>query len=149
MKYIICDAAPANWGKSTTLLEVIKLFRMNPTNFVVLDERNVGFDYWIVFQNIVNLKVYLIQTQGDYAKSFDETKKYLASGKKVDVIICAARSKGKSLKEVQTIETLYNYKQIQFSNFCPLDRSLFSNPFISDVNKVHLAQLIFNFALAL
>ena len=149
-KYIICDAAPASWGKTTTSTELIKIFKSYPSAFTILSEHPVNpNDYWILLRENASAKTILIQTQGDYPSSYNETIKELSKEIIIDIIICAARSKGGSLKQVQYIANTYGYKQIHFSNFCPLNRSLFQDPVISNINKVHLAQLIFNFALAL
>ncbi len=156
-KYIICDAANPSWGKTTTLKEVINIFSAHPSAFIKLseivytDKNGKTKDIWIVFQERATSKTILIQTAGDQKQSYRDTNDYLISGHIVDVIICASHLDGPSCNAVEGIVKKYGYKKINFSNLCPLKnrKSLFKIPAISDVNKVHLAQLIFNFALAL
>ena len=152
-KYIICDAAPSSWGKTTTLKAVSDLFETNPLAFNTLSKNHkLSKESWIVFQEITTSKTILIQTQGDQKQSFNDTKKYLSEKQIVDIIICASRPDGPSWKAVEWIIKNYGYKLINFRNFCPFKknrRSLFKISAISDINKVHLAQLIYNFALAL
>lgn len=151
LNYIICDAAPANWGKTTTLIEVAQLFRSSPSYYTVLEyqKKPNNNDEWLVIKVNTTGKIILVQTEGDLATSYSDTINYLSIGHHVDIIICACRTSGASYQVVHNIAKKFNYKQIMFSNFCPLDRSLFSTPIISQVNKVHLASLIYNFALAL
>ena len=148
-KYIICDCAHANWGKTTTLLEVVNLIVTNPTNFVVLKTIYHGVDKWVVAQEISTGKIILVQTQGDDANAFNDTNHHLSAGSPVNIIICSSRTKGTARSAVSRIARTYGYETILFRNFCPEHKTLFSNPVISAVNKVNLAQLILDFALAL
>ena len=158
-KYLICDAANPSWGKTTTLTEVINIFKTLSSAFNMIDRKlyknKAGqiIDEWIVFQEVATSKTILIQTQGDEKQSFNYTNEYLETGSIVDIIICASHLNGPSWNAVERIVKRYGYTQINFSNFCPLNsrnrKKLFQIPAISDVNKVHLAQLIYNFVLAL
>ncbi len=151
MKYIICDASPANWGKTTTLLEVVRLFESKSSLYTIVASKTMsGGDEWRVVRVNSSGKIIIVQTQGDEVSSFKYTEDYLKKHEiHVDIIICASRSSGASYQKVLDIANTYHYKRILFSNFCPQDRKLYANPVISDVNKVNFAPIIINFALAL
>ena len=84
-KFIICDCARANWGKTTTLVEVINLFKSTPVRFSVIATTSVPTpDQWFVFHDAVTSKDILIQTAGDNSGCFTDTKNYLKSGKCVE-----------------------------------------------------------------
>ena len=151
MGYIICDSAPANWGKTTTLLEVAKLFKSNQSLYTISSPKTInGIDEWLVVKVKATNKIIIVQTQGDNASAFQDTENYLKRTKNpVDIIICASRSSGNSYQKVLDIANSYGYKRIMFSNFCPMDRTLFSNTTISQVNLVDLAPIIVKFAISL
>lgn len=142
-KYIICDSARANWGKSTTLLEVANLFECNP-NFKVLRKTFVGTDQWLVVTD--GKKTYLIQTQGDYAKCFDKTLSFLQDGGNADIIICACHTRGESRAQLNEIAHSYHFTQIFFNNFSPLFNKWI--PEINNANKL-IAKSVYELALSL
>lgn len=62
-KYIICDYARANWGKTETLLEVISLLKGKPQNTLINEKPNTGKDKWCHFE--MKGKPVVISTLGD------------------------------------------------------------------------------------
>jgi len=76
-KFIICDCAKSNWGKTTTLREVEGIFAKS-SEFTNLYRRisTSGLDVWAAYERIVDKKVFFIQTEGDLKSSFYPTEAY-------------------------------------------------------------------------
>lgn len=100
MKYLFCDCAEANTGKTTFLLSVVdKLLSMGYCCKIETDLRNInnpikyagnGADRWVVLEKDNGKKI-IVQTEGDYQVSFKNTSDYILKNNDVDVIICASR----------------------------------------------------------
>lgn len=110
-KYIVCDFARSNWGKSNTLLEVIEQLKEKAS--LIVEEQIGDKDKYAVFE--MNKKSIVVNTQGD-PDSFQEDGLQRAIKEDAAVIVCASRTKG------STVECIYEmakhgYEVIWFSNF--------------------------------
>lgn len=111
MKYIICDFARSNWGKTKTLLEVIEQLK---TKAYLIDEIPIApDDKFAVFE--MNGEKIVVNTQGD-PNSYQEEGLKRAVNENADIIVCASRIKGTSEKCIYTIAE-NGYEIIWFSNF--------------------------------
>lgn len=110
-KYMLCDYARSDWGKSQTLLKVIELLKdiANP----VIEEQIGAVDKFAVF--IINEKKIVVNTQGD-PDSYQEEGLARAVKEKAHVIVCASRSKGSTYDCVKEYEK-NDYEIIWFRNF--------------------------------
>ena len=113
-KYIICDSASSNHGKSDTLLGLIKYFIMNfgyKPSPVITPTRKMK-DKLLLFQ-LPGKKV-VVDTYGDPSPTF---LKWLnaAVDTKAEIIFAACRDTQK--KMVSRIAASHGYKVIWFSNF--------------------------------
>lgn len=140
-KFIICDCAKANWGKTTTLIEVEKLFNLSPL-FSSLQRSDWGKDVWAVYERISDKRIFVIQTEGDYKKSFNNTIQYAKEGK-VDIIICACRDDNRYKERVDYIAKTFAFEKIFFNNFCPSKKAFRKIPALNYANKVSLPNAIF------
>lgn len=91
-KYIICDVATKNHGKTTFLKEVVKILTTHLGAGVVIAKswRN---DQCVVFTHKPSNKKILVQTKGDDADSFALMLDHLKSND-VDIILCARHTQG-------------------------------------------------------
>lgn len=127
-KYFICDYASANWGKTSVLQRVISKLG-KPIEPMISD----GIDSFACFD--VKGKMVSIVTQGDPGSKQAEWLR-LAVQKGSDVIVCAARSKGQTIKNVY--DELQEYYEIWFQNF-NADKD---SPFIDDMNNIMAEAII-------
>lgn len=149
-KYIICDCARANWGKSTTLIAVDKLFYSNEDRFRLLNPTHPSKgDVWQIYEDRKTGKVILIQSGGDSPQIFADTENYLSAGNNVDVIICACHVRGATRRVVYKIVKNYGYTPIFFNNFSPIKGKKYWTPQITSINSTLLAQAIQQLALNL
>ncbi len=116
-KYIICDVASADHGKTTFLKEVIESFKASKEWQVVTSQPKYVSDLWIVFRHIISGKVVLVQTMGDEAALYSETIKYITNNN-VNIILCARRSRGQTLTAVQTIVRM-GFTELDFTHLYP------------------------------
>lgn len=120
-KYIICDYAKANWGKTETLLEVINILDSpSKPQYALIDEKpNTGKDRWCLFgvkDREIKDKQVVISTLGD---PYSAQPVWLEDAAKTgaNVIVTASRSKGSTVNVVYDIARKYGYEIIWFQNF--------------------------------
>ena len=113
-KYIICDYAKTNWGKTESLLEVISLLKESPQNTIIFEKPNTGKDKWCHFE--VKGKPVVISTLGD---PYSAQPVWLEDAAKTgaEIIVTASRTSGSTVKAVYDIATRYGYEIIWFQNF--------------------------------
>lgn len=114
-KYIICDYAKANWGKTETLLEVISLLKESPQNTLFFEKPNTGKDKWCHFE--INGKSVVISTLGDPYSDQPLWLEDAAEKAKAEIIVTASRTNGATVNAVYDIATRYGYEVIWFQNF--------------------------------
>lgn len=135
-KYIVCDFARGNWGKTNTLLKVIDLLKRKTPPIV---EEHIGeVDKYAVFE--LDGKTIVINTQGD-PDSYQKVGLQRAINDDADIIVCASRTKG------STVETIYeiagdDYDIIWFSNFHSDLEDLPCVSFFAEVNAEAIVKLI-------
>lgn len=115
-KYIICNYARANWGKTETLLEVINILnsKNKPQYELIAKKTDTYKDRWCHFNN--NNKHVVISTQGDpYSYQHDWLEE--AAKTEAKVILTASRTKGSTVRTVYEIAKKYNYEIVWFNNF--------------------------------
>lgn len=138
-KYIICDIARSDWGKSQTLLEVIEQFK---TQYTPTVEEQIGsVDKYTEFD--LNNNKLVVNTQGD-PDSYQREGLKRAIKVNAKIILCASRTKG------STIECVYEmasngYEVIWLSNLFADNEML---PCIPMLRKL-TAEMIVNLALNL
>lgn len=110
-KYIICDFARSDWGKSITLLNVIDILKTKtkPKTEELIDE----YDKYAVFE--LDGKVIVVNTQGD-PDSYQEEGLKRAVAEKATIIVCASRTKGNTVDVIYEIAK-NGYEVIWLSNF--------------------------------
>lgn len=110
-KYIVCDFARSNWGKSNTLLEVIEQLKEKAS---LISEEQIGDkDKYAVFD--MNKKKIIVNTQGD-PDSYQEEGLQRAVKEDAVIIVCASRTKGSTVECIYEIAK-HGYEVIWFSNF--------------------------------
>ena len=110
-KYIVCDCARSNWGKTNTLLKVIELLKEKSSPIV--EETIGGIDKYAVFN--LNGKIIVVNSQGD-PDSYLEEGLQRAVKEDADIIVCASRTRGSTIDCVYEIAK-NGYEIIRFSNF--------------------------------
>ena len=115
-KYIICNYARANWGKTETLLEVVNILnsKNKPQYKLIAEKTDTDKDRWCHFNN--NNKHVVISTQGD---PYSFQREWLEDAAKTEakVILTACRTKGSTVSAVYDIAKQYNYEIVWFNNF--------------------------------
>ena len=140
-KYVICDTATPNHGKTQTLLKVIDRLKLI-TDYEGIEETQINEeDKYASFQ--INNKRIVVNTLGDPVPDFN---KYLmkAVDENANVIICASRESGNTIEIVNSLEG-FEYEIIRFSNFYSLTDNLSCKPFLLD----DMAQAVIQLALKL
>lgn len=117
-KYIICDFARSDWGKSQTLLRVIDSLKKE--KMLKTEELIDGYDKYAVFE--LNGKTIVVITQGD-PDSLQEECLHNAVKQDAAIIVCASRTRG------STVDCIYKtaengYSVIWFSNLYADDKNL-------------------------
>ena len=118
-KYIICDTAKSQWGKTETLLKVIDLLNRKfpeiyDSKYALTSEKTSGKDKWCHFEKS-NKKV-VISTLGDpYSFQPQWMKDAAITGAKV--IVTACRTKRSTMNVVYNIARECGYHIIWFRNF--------------------------------
>lgn len=111
-KYIVCDFARSNWGKTNTLLKVIDLLKK--AKYPLIIEEQIGeVDKFAMF--IKEGKKIVVNTQGD-PYSYQGEGLQRAVNEKADIIVCASRTKGTTVDCIYEIAA-NGYEVIWFSNF--------------------------------
>lgn len=135
-KYIVCDFARGNWGKTNTLLKVIELLKEKTTPIV---EDLIGeVDKYAAFK--LNGKKIIINTQGD-PNSYQKEGLLRAVSENADIIVCSSRTKG------ATVDCIYevagdDYDIIWFSNFHSDLEDLPCVPYFPEIDAEAIVKLI-------
>lgn len=144
-RYIICDVAPGNHGKTTFLKEVIKILTIHLGAGLVL-ATHWRKDQCVVFTYKKINKTILVQTGGDKDACFNHTLKYLKTHE-VDIILCARHTQGITKQIVQQIASQYNYEELDFTHMYPKNLN-WSSPSVGISNSI-LSQAIYNVLMSL
>jgi len=135
-KYIICNFAQSDWGKSKTLLKVIDLLkkRVVPETEKLID----GYDKYAVFD--FEKKRIVVITQGD-PDSHQEECLNNAVKEKATIIVCASRTRG------STVDCIYKtakngYDVVWFSNLYADDENLPCVKHFSEIMADAIVKLI-------
>lgn len=140
-KYVICDTATHNHGKTQTLLKVIDRLKLI-TDYEGIEETQINEeDKYASFQ--INNNIIVVETLGDPVPDFNE---YLMRAVEIEakVIVCASRASGYSFMDVYNLRD-YEYEVIRFSNFYSQTDNLPCKPFLID----DMAQAVVQLALKL
>ena len=131
-RYILCNNAPDNWGKTTLLAEVADYYLNNPTIFQIICKTIYKFDRWAVVREIATGKIILIQTKGDVVGCFSKTFKYLLDKKNpfVDIIICACHPNNSTHRLVEKLAR-NTFNLYYFRNF-----SIHTKPWILPASTI-------------
>lgn len=112
-KFIICDYAKSDWGKSATLLKVYELLS---AKYEPKEMFKIKGDVYAVFE--IKEKRIAVFSLGDPDEPLLENLKKAATKDNADVIICAARAYGWAKEQISAIQRDYNYEEIfWFRNF--------------------------------
>lgn len=119
-RYILCDCALSNYGKSNVLTAVADYYISNPTLYTILTSKIFKDDRWLVVREISTNKIILVQTKGDDAGCFSRTISYLYNSKNpiVDIILCASHPNDVTHNIVKAIAGK-TFKLFCFTNFYP------------------------------
>lgn len=134
-KYIICNSACANWGKSDTLLDVIATLKKTSSYKLLCEKPNNGKDKWCYF--VDEEKSVVISTLGDPNSA---QPKWLEDAAKTNanVIVTACRTRGSSVNAVYDVANRYGYEIIWFNNFHCDDTKLVSLSPMVDVKNIEV-----------
>lgn len=112
-KYIICNYAKADWGKTETLLEVIDI--LIGMNYPIISQKpTTGKDKWCQFK-LPNKDV-VVSTLGDpYSDQAIWIEDAADTG--AQVIVTASRTRGSTIESVYDVANRYGYEIIWFQNF--------------------------------
>ena len=131
-RYLFCDCAESDTGKTTFLLNVIGCL-INTFGFTIHSETDLrdinkpityagnGNDRWVVLDK--SGKKIIVQTEGDYKVSFDNTYDYTSKCGNVDIIICASRPDTKIKERASALSD--RYKVHFFQHIISVDRNTF------------------------
>lgn len=112
-KFILCDYATANWGKTETLLKVIDI--LSEQYNIKSSEDSNGNDKWRLFELPKHKKV-VVSTQGD-PKSLQADWLKSAAENEAEIIVTACRTKGSTVEKIYDISKTYGHEIIWFQNF--------------------------------
>ena len=138
-KYIICDFARSDWGKSETLLKVIDILKTKADP--VTEELIDGHDKYAVFE--LDGKKIVVNTQGD-PYSYQEKGLKRAVDENAVIIVCASRTRGNTVEMIYEIAK-NGYEVIWLSNFYADDEKLSCVPYLSDISARSIVELIQKF----
>lgn len=136
MKYIICDFARSNWGKTKTLLEVIE--QLKPIALLVDEKPIAPNDKFAIFE--MNGKKIVVNTQGD-PNSYQEEGLKRAVKEDAYIIVCASRTKGATEECIYKIAK-NGYEIIWFSNFFADNDSLSCVNLFPEITAKSIVNLI-------
>ena len=135
-KYIVCDTALENQGKTKTLLKVIEKLKVIVTPNI---ERLINDeDKYASF--LINGKRIVIVTIGDPISEFS-LEIDLAIEEKADIIVCASRTRGTTFTEIND-KTKNGYEIIRFSNFFAVANGRSYEPRLHNVSAEAIVKLI-------
>ena len=109
-KFLICDSAASNWGKTSTLTELIGL--MKEKNYLCDLCEECGQDICAVFKYADDVTVAVCSAGDPGSCAAEKLIEYSQKG--VDIIVCAARTHGSTVDNVMKLE---EYERIWFRNF--------------------------------
>ena len=135
-KYIICDTATSDYGKTQTLLKVIDKLKqlVKPTI-----ERSIGLgDKFAVFN--LNKKTIVVDTLGDPGTTFIEALMNAVNAN-ANMIVCASRTAGNTMEFVNGLEN-EGYEIIRFSNFFAKTNKTSYEPCLHDISAAAIVKLI-------
>ena len=138
-KYIVCDFARSDWGKSETLLKVVD--KLKTKTKPTIEELIDGHDKYAVFE--INNKTIAVITQGD-PNSYQAIGLKRAVAENADIIVCASRTRGDTVDVVYEIAK-NGYEVIWLSNFYADDEKLSCIPYLSDISANSIVELIQKF----
>lgn len=148
-KFIICDSARAHWGKTTNLRMVFDLLSQDylPKE-VIWTEEVCCSDVWALFE--IDGKSIVVCSLGDPCPCH---KEWLDKAVELnaDIIICAARTSGETIQNVDSAKTNGNYEDIfLFRNFSSdkENKTISQLPEMMNINKF-MAETIIKTALSL
>ena len=136
-KYIICDFARSDWGKTQTLLKVIELIKKSTPP--IIEELIEDKDKYVEF--VINKRIVVINPQGDPGSYQEEGLNRAVLGN-ADIIICASRVRG------ATVDNIYKYSKsdyevIWFSNFFADTNGLPCIPILHEITADAIVKLVF------
>ena len=136
-RYILCDNATSDSGKSTVLAAVADYFLSNPSIFQILDNKIYVLDRWAVVREISTGKVILVQTKGDIEGCYSKTLTYMLNKRNpmVDIIVCACHPNDSTHLLVETLAGK-SFKLYYFSNF-----AIYKKPWIQPASTIVKNQL--------
>ena len=135
-KYIICDFARSDWGKTQTLLKVIELIKK--TTPPRIEELIGDKDKYAEF--VLNERIVAVNTQGDPG-SYQEEGLKRAIQENADIIVCASRVRGSTVEKVYKYAKS-NYEIIWFSNFYADSNELACIPILHDIMANAIVKLV-------
>ena len=135
-KYLICDLARSDWGKTQTLLKVIYLIKTKTKPLVeeVIDD----VDKFAIFK--INGKKIIVSTQGD-PNSYQKEGLLRAVNDNADIIVCASRTKGYTANNIYET-TNGNYEIILFNNFYADNKDLSCIPSLKNISAEAIVNLL-------
>jgi hypothetical protein len=115
-KTIIALYGRANEGKSSTIKRVVSIFESHYRN-ATINYLQQGDDVLLTIQ--IGLVKIGIESQGDPGSRmlFNHTVEKLVTIEKCDIIVCATRTDGNTVKEVDRVADLNNYHTIWKSSY--------------------------------
>ena len=119
-KYIICDMAERNWGKTTTLKKVITemdadpFFKLDKSMSAMGGKRSI--DKRVHYKCVGNNKRVVVSTIGDNIPKFVSWLNK-ASSYPADVIVTACHPADQTLYEIFNLAKNFGYELIWFKNF--------------------------------
>ena len=118
VRYIICNNASGNWGKSTILSAVADYYISNPTKYRILYSVHMRNDRWCAIQEIQTGKVIIVQTKGDVPGCYAKTLFYMLKkgNLPVDIVVCACHPNDLTHQIVEALAG-NSFKLYYFSNF--------------------------------
>ena len=111
-KYIICDSARANWGKTETLQTLITLLSKI---YKPLDIQTEGKDTYAVFR-LENGKIVFVSTLGDPGSGYMSWW-HIGMNLNPDIFVCACRTSGETYNNLLNISKAHEYEVVWFKNF--------------------------------
>lgn len=135
IKNILTIFGPASQGKSTTIKNLIPLFEESfpdaKFNWIINN-----YDIKLIIE-IGNKKIG-IESQGDPNSRLEDSISSFAVTEKCDLIICASRSRGKTVNIVETVAIENDYEVIWVTNY----RTGLNQSLLNEMSANHIFQLI-------
>ncbi len=139
-KYIVCDSARSNWGKTELLTEVIRILS---SKYKPIDYHTEGRDSYVYYK-LDNGKTVFVSTLGDPGSG------YLNWWQKgidleADIFVYACRTGGYTLNNLINLANTHHYEIIWFKNFHFEDHSYVLTPtyaMVQDLEATHICDMI-------